>query len=101
MFDRPQFKLIPQAMEVQYANVSNCLDVTTRRGDHTVFVEVDTSLFTIMAALGVKLDSEVTMYLEYHDQRWLFGLVIDDEQLIDLWYYLPDSVPRSILLGEG
>lgn len=97
-FTQPLFRLRTEAVARQYVNVSNRLDVSYRGRDTEVFVEVPAALFTVMRTLKVPVDSSVTLFLEEDGQKMLFGLVVDEEQLYDLWHYTKDSLPKGTLL---
>ena len=81
----------------QVANVSNRLEVSHRRKELVKYVNVSTTLFQIMLALYVPIESEVTLFLDTDGPRMLFGILIDEDQLIDLWHYTMDQVPHVLL----
>lgn len=95
--DSPLFTLVPDTHRRDYANVSNLLDVLYRGRETTVPVVVNTTLFQIMASMHVEVGSAVTMFLEEDARRLLFGIVVDDREVFDLWHYMMDDVPPRLL----
>ncbi len=96
-FDSPQFPLMVAEQEVQVANVSNRLEIGHRGKDLIKYLNVHTVLFQIMWALGVPVDSSVTLYLDDDGRKMVFGMLVDDNRLIDLWHYTFDQVPPVFL----
>lgn len=100
-FDRPVFKLIPMDHPMQWANVSNKMSVTHRGNDYSVYTEVPTSLFPILAYLEISVDSTVSVFLEDDGPKMLFGIIVDEDSeepdLFDLWHYTMDLVPKEFL----
>lgn len=90
LFDRPQFPLIPARDPMKYANVSNLLEVSRNGRIKRYPIEVHTSLFSLMRYFGVPVNSEVTLYLDRVDGRWIFGMLVNEDALYDLWH-LPDN----------
>jgi len=97
VFPTPLFALKPDAMARQYVNVSNRLSIAYRGREFEKYVQVPATLFPIMRALGVSRSSEVTLYLDEEGKRMVFGIAIDDAQIIDLWLYTHDRIPPSFL----
>lgn len=99
-FTRPLFRLRTDPLKTPRSciNVSNMLEVSRRGKDTEVCVDVPAALFTVMRTLGVSPDSNVTMYLEEDGPRLLFGILVDDEEVYDLWHYTRDQVHSSLLV---
>lgn len=97
-FTQPLFRLRTETLEKQYINVSNKLEVSYQGEDTEVFIEVPAALFTVMRTLKVPVDSAATMYLDEDGPRMLFGIVVDGEQLFDLWHYTMDTLPKDLFL---
>lgn len=99
-FTRPLFRLRPDPLKTprRCINVSNTLEVSFRGRDAEVGVDVPAALFTVMRTLGVSPDSNVSMYLEEDGPRLLFGIMVDEEEVHDLWHYTRDQVHDSILV---
>lgn len=96
LFDTPQFPLIPAAGRMDYAIVSNLLEVSRGSNRLQVPIEVNTSLFSIMARLGVGKDSKVSLYLDYNHHQWIFGIFVDEQELYDLWVVPVKKLPSWI-----
>ncbi|MEG1121222.1 MAG: hypothetical protein RSE62_03365 [Citrobacter sp.] len=95
-FSGPQFPLLPDDRARYYANVDNRLQFVYPDGRVRNFpIVVHTSLFSMMReVLKVPVDSEVTMYLsDTGDRRFVFGIMWDEEDFTDLWYYTPATLP--------
>lgn len=96
-FNKPLFSLVPMDRSQHWANVSNAVEVSHNGRDSVAYIEVSATLFPILADLKVPLDSEVVLFLEDDGPRMLFGIIVDGEQLHDLWHYTMDKVPASLL----
>lgn len=90
--DKPLFKLKPDNPR-QYANVSNALEVTERGSSRVRHVQVSTSLFHLMRTLKVPVSSQVTLYLDIEKDRAVFGMMVDDLDIHDLWDYATKLLP--------
>lgn len=97
IYPSPLFKLVPMDAPQMFANVSNSLEITHNGREYQKYVEVGTALFQALRVLKVEPESEVTMFLEDDGPRMLFGIVVDGEELHDLWHYTRDRVPQSLL----
>lgn len=96
LFKAPLFTLRQAPATQQWANVSNTLDVLHRGREGVRLIQVGTALFPVLQFLKVDPESVVTLFLEDDGNRFLFGVVVDDEELFDLWHYTPDQVPMAI-----
>jgi hypothetical protein len=90
--DKPLYKLKPDEPR-NYANVSNALEVTERGGVRIRHVQVNTSLFHLMRALKVPVSSQVLLYLDIEKDRAVFGMMVDDTDMYDLWSYSTKLLP--------
>lgn len=97
IFDTHQFLLRSDPSPRQFANLSNRIDVTLNRVAFYRYVEINSFLFTLMRALKVSRDSEAEMFLEVDGPKMLFGLVVDDREVYDLWHYTRDQIPHQVL----
>lgn len=96
-FDKALFPLVPMDHQQHWANVDNTIDVQYRDREQVAFIEVSATLFPILADIGVPVDSNVTLFLESDGPKMLFGIIVDDTVLYDLWHYTMDRVPRELL----
>jgi hypothetical protein len=90
--DKPLFKLKPDTPR-QYANVTNALEVTERGKAWVRHVQVSTSLFHLMRHLKVPVSSAVTLYLDIEGPVAVFGFMVDDQDMYDLWAYSSKLLP--------
>jgi hypothetical protein len=97
-FDSPQFPLVLASGPADIANVSNALEIGYRGREMVKYLNVHTGLFQIMLALNVPLDSSVTLYLDEDGRKMVFGILIDDNRLIDLWHYTTDQLPPALFV---
>ncbi|HGS7906757.1 TPA: hypothetical protein ACMFP1_002875 [Pseudomonas aeruginosa] len=93
LFDTPQFRLVPAAQKMNYANVSNLLEVSCNGKEVYHPIEVNTLIFHLMDTLGVAVESRVTLYLDKAFVGWVFGICVDDEAIFDLWRYSETEFP--------
>lgn len=100
VFDRPQFKLTPDTIRRMYATIDNGLMIYTGGRDLLRPVLVPAEMFTIMDFLRVPVVSEVRMYLDDTDRegRMIFGVVVDDDELFDLWHVSKADMQELIRL---
>lgn len=96
-FSSPLFKLKTMAQPLQFANVSNALEVSKGSREFLRYVEVPATLFSVMRSLAVPQSVDVTLFLEQDGPRYLFGMVTSDDQLYDLWHYTHDALPAGLL----
>lgn len=103
LFQTPQFRLLPDPQGHRlYANVDNLLEIATQEGLATAPVQVPASLFVLMKdVLRVKPESSVSLAVDEVEQgedvRYVFSLLVDDQQIYDLWDYSPNSLPAWLL----
>jgi len=80
-----------------YANVDNCVEVSTEGGMHHVALAVPTGLFTIMRdAFKVPVEATVTLSIDQQGERYVFSL-LHGYHLYDLWDYSQASLPGWIV----
>ena len=95
-FDQPQFSLIPDDTERQYANVSNRLEFMKRENGpvHYKTVVVPAHLFTIMKDIfKVPRDDDVELYLQRDGEFFVFGMIWGENDAADLWLYTFKELP--------
>lgn len=99
VFPNPQFKLLPDTKGPrQYGNVSNILDCALEEGNHRVCLAVPTQLFVLMQqTLHIPPESRVTLSIDQVGEVYLFSLLHEPDQLIDLWSYTRTTLPVWIL----
>jgi len=97
VFQAPSFALKPDTSPRMHASVSNRMQVAYRGREMEKLVQVSSALFPILRVLGVKPENQVTLYLDEDGRKMVFGLIIDDERIIDLWHYTMDRVPPTFL----
>lgn len=93
LLDRPLFNLKPDVSARLYANCSNSLEVV--RGSRVTFahIQVGASLFHLMRWLKVPASAEVSLYLDQEGDLAVFGMCINEGEIIDLWTYPNDTLP--------
>lgn len=99
VFDRPQWKLLPDPKGPRvYGNVSNELEIARRGRTHKVALAVPAELFTVMReVLRVDTASSVTLSLDLLDGWFVFSALESgaaEDTLHDLW-----AIPESSLPG--
>lgn len=97
IFDNHQFLLRVAKKPRQFANLSNRLDVDLARTSFTRYIEINSFLFTILRRFKVSRDSEIELFLEADGNKLLFGMVIDNREVLDLWHYTRDQLPWGLL----
>lgn len=100
LFDKPRFALRVADSHQMYALVDNELEVSYAGQDFSRYVDVPTELFTLMKFLRVAPDQHVTLFLEEDGPFLLFGMIVSDEVVHDLWHYAVNSVPPAMLSCE-
>lgn len=97
VFDRPQWKLLPDPMGVRkYANVSNLLEIAAGSRVTKVALAVPTDLFTLMhKVLRVPPEAECSLSLDLQDGWYVFSLLVDgaEPKLYDLWAMTQKQLP--------
>lgn len=93
ILDAPLFKLKPDKAPRQYANVSNRLEIARAGEVYHVLTQVGSGLFTLLRFLKVAPSSSVTMFLDFDQGRAVFGVMVDDLDIFDLWDYAPNLLP--------
>lgn len=93
ILDAPLFKLKPDKAPRQYANVSNRLEIAKAGEVYHVLAQVGTGLFTLLRFLKVAPTSRVTMYLDHDKGQAIFGVMVDDLDVFDLWTYPAGTLP--------
>ena len=106
MFDRPQFRLVPDVEGTRnYANVSNELEIARGRRVSTAPIKVPAALFTLMReVMGIDPSSSVTLSADYLSDYGLDMYVLslyakgpDQEELYDLWELKPSEVEGLVI----
>lgn len=99
-FTRPLFRLQADPLRTprNCINVSNILEVSRKGRDSEAFVVVPSGLFTVMRQLRVSPESTVSMYLEDDGPRLLFGIMVDGQEVFDLWHYTRDQIHDALLV---
>lgn len=96
VFPNPAFALKPDTQTRRYANVSNSLNIFYGGREYTRLIQVGTALFPIMRLLRITPEDQVSLYLDEDARKMVFGLIINEERIIDLWHYTMDRVPPFI-----
>lgn len=93
LLDKPLFNLKPDAGPRLYANICNTLEVVRAGKVSYRHIQIGASLFHLMHHLKVPVDSEVTVYLDIEKGRAVFGIMINEQSIHDLWSYADNLLP--------